>query len=116
MLRSWSIALPLLMASDAATSQNAASIYGVGSHTCGTYLDNRAKVPNAGQIYATWVYGLISGHNLFTSGSQIRRDQIEEAAIVAYLDKACREEPFSSVVTGSFKLMAELGWRPSSKK
>jgi hypothetical protein len=106
----------LLIACGPVTAQNAAVIYGAGSNTCGTYLEDRAKIPSAGQVYAAWVYGLISGHNLFAAGNQVRREKIEEAAIVAYLDKECREEPFSSVVTAAFKLISELGGRRPSTR
>jgi len=99
-----------------AAAQRAATMMGVGGFSCGQYLahrqsENESYSGNQTGVYATWVWGYISGYNHFSSRPPI--EPPDENAVIAYLDKYCRNNPLSLVVSGAICLVADSGgYRP----
>jgi hypothetical protein len=83
-------------------------ILGATTNSCGEYLRDRAQSEHAGQVYAIEIRAYISGFNLGTSGKQTR--MIPEApAVLAWMDKYCRDHPLADMGQGEIALIYELG-------
>jgi hypothetical protein len=79
--------------------------YGVGAQGCGKYIEQR-RTPNHyyDALITSWFYGLASGHNIYSTSSQIKQE-IDAETVLAYLDKQCRDFPLSSISVGADKLI-----------
>ena len=82
-------------------------IYPPGSNGCGDYLEDRKNSAND-DFYAAWAWGFLSAYNTFGTEPQVR-GRLSKGTILAYLDKHCRNEPLSNVMSGVGKLAKELG-------
>lgn len=91
------------------------AFYGVGLNSCGQYLQDREKDNNKlvgiyGQVYTSWFHGYVSGFNTFASRQA--EGQLEQATVVAYFDKWCRDNPLGSVIGAAFCLTEASGGAP----
>lgn len=74
--------------------------YGVGMRSCGSYLARRRVVDRAfDDEVVYWTQGFLSAHNWYqASNIQFNNQSLDDGAVLAYLDKFCREKPLSSLV------------------
>ena len=100
------ISIAVLCASQA-HAQRVGGAYPPGTNTCGDYLEYR-KDSSGDSRYADWAWGFLSAYNLFGTKPQVQ-GSVSRGTILAYLDKYCRDEPLSHVITGVSKLARELG-------
>ena len=79
--------------------------YGLGVQGCGKYIEER-RTPNHNYdaLITSWFYGFASGHNFYSSTSQIKQE-VDSETVLAYLDKQCRDYPLSSISVGADKLI-----------
>jgi hypothetical protein len=91
------------------------AFYGAGLNSCGQYLQDREKDNNKligiyGQVYTSWFHGYVSGLNTFASRQVV--GQLEQATVVAYFDKWCRDNPLGTVMGAAFCLTEASGGAP----
>jgi len=83
-------------------------VLGEGSTSCGRYLEGRSKgEPSMQYTTPAWVRGYVSARNLADS----RLDVVglgDNAVVMAYIDKFCRENPLDVVAHAAVQLYAEL--------
>lgn len=90
------------------TSQlRAEGIYIAGVVDCGSWI--KARTTNVSEIFEGYLVGMMNGLALgsgvefwFASGAQLKEEQV-----YLWMDKYCRENPLSSLVPGTVKLMNE---------
>ena len=83
-------------------------VLGEGSVLCGTYLKHRAERDESRDyVYFTWVPGYITGRN--HAAKRVHVTGFEEAVVLAYLDKYCRDNPLRAVFGGAVQLYEEVG-------
>ena len=92
-----------------AHAQRAGGMYSLGNKNCGDYLEDM-KDPTSGEYYAVWTWGFLSAYNIYGTRPQVQGN-VSKGTILAYLDKHCRNEPLSHVITGVSKLAKEWGER-----
>lgn len=100
-----SVAIALCMCLGSASAQEALVGYGAGAQGCGKYIENR-RTPDTyydGQV-ASWFYGFVSAYNFYGRTGQIKRT-LDQATVLAYFDKYCRENPLSSMSIGATELV-----------
>ena len=101
------IATGILLFAFEAHADRTGIVDGDGTVGCGDYLQDR-KNGGRDAMYADWVVGFMSSYNLFGSKSQVEHLP-NQATIMAYLDKHCRDSPLSHVVTGAIQLTKDMG-------
>ena len=80
----------LALACIPAHAQRAATITGLGGYGCGKYLEHRKSANNTQDgVYVNWVWGYLSGYNVFSTHREVEIP--ERSAVLAYLDKYCRD-------------------------
>lgn len=99
--------LAVTVAAMIGTPTYADGIYITGVVDCGKWVEGRST--SSAQILEGYVIGMMNGLALgsgvefwFASGSKL-----EAAQVHLWMDKYCRENPLSSVVTGTVALMNE---------
>lgn len=81
---------------------------GVGTSSCGKYLESRAD-PVSDLMIKSWAQGFLSGLNFATYFSKQRLAILPDAqSMAAYLDKYCRENPLKEPWMGAFDMFNEL--------
>ena len=59
--------------------------------------------------YGTWFRGFVSGYNFGNPGNQVLLDAMPNpAAVAAYVDKFCRDNPLLSFVAAAVPLVQEI--------
>ena len=60
-------------------------------------------------IYEAWFRGFVSGYNFGNSANQVPLDKMpDEAALAAYIDKYCRENPKQPFIGAAIPLVQEI--------
>ena len=96
-----------------------AALVGVGTGSCGQYLQLRAaQNPQFNDSLEGWISGFVSGMNharfSITRNLKLLPDG---PSMLAYVDKFCRENPLKTVFNGSDALFAELPeWRQPARQ
>jgi hypothetical protein len=87
------------------------SFNGVGTHSCGVYLENVKGVQSEAykQLYQQWAAGFMAGASNEGRGSNPFSDL---ETYTAWLDKWCSDDPASKVIVG----VVALGKRLSTQK
>jgi hypothetical protein len=99
-------ALALVMcASVAGPAFSDVYILGAGTVSCGQWLEYRAERSAEGE--EQWVYGFLSGSKYYTDEAKTRR--IDAAAINAFVDGYCRNNPLHPVFLAAAALVQEAG-------
>jgi hypothetical protein len=97
MKRGIAIAVVLGLAGVAHAKDPLVVMYGVGGNTCGDFLADRAKnSAYANSVYASYIYGFITGTNQFARTAGFTRQvqgSLTEGTVLAVADKYCRENP-----------------------
>jgi len=87
-------------------------VFGAGSVGCGEYLEDRRQNQHS-DYYTSYVYGLMSGYNLFGKHQKIGGPAPKVATVHAYLEKHCRDNPLDNMTRASMFLIGDLGgWKP----
>lgn len=81
-------------------------IAGIGNSSCGSWVELRAS-NQADQQAAQWIFGFVSGHNIYSGAAQIRAPDAPSS--LAFIDKYCRDNPLSTAVVGGIELVKALG-------
>lgn len=81
---------------------SAATLYGLGAKTCGTWLEKRCA--NDHFDMAQWMLGYISAANYYTFDFK----ESEGAAFIAYMDNYCQQNPLEKFSVGVRRLIDEL--------
>src|SRR5262245_40871601 len=105
-----SIAVLLLLFSTTALSQQPIMAWGVGTISCGKWLQARLQYPND-QQYVQWILGFITGHNYYTNGPDVSPPDAQAA--LAFVDTYCRNNPLHGVMAAGAALNQELGGKPA---
>ena len=92
----------------AIAEDNRMAIVGVGTHSCGMYLDYRSKKNETMEmLYEQWGAGFLAGH---ASGAKRMNNPVADLpTITAYIDKYCADNPLSNVVSAVNRLRGKLG-------
>lgn len=97
-----------LLAASATLAQDV-MIQGVGTLSCGKYLQMRAaegRPQNA--VLVSWIWGYMSGFNMEVKVPTVR-ELPDEPSTLAYIDKYCKEQPLQTVLIATYSLIGELG-------
>lgn len=75
---------------------------------CGSWVEYRRQPGSQDeQVMKLWLWGYVSGYALASpKGEQL--DLPSGSTISAWMDKYCRDEPLSTIVTGGAALVKEL--------
>lgn len=93
------------------------NLVGVGTNSCGKYLEVRSANPQTPEetllygMMISWAQGFISGMNAYRAVENPKREMVvlpDAASVKAYLDKHCRDNPLDLLKDGSFALFIEL--------
>lgn len=87
---------------------NAATVYGFGTHSCGQWLEERGKNSDSSRYHQVWVLGFISGTGVILEANNINQRKTDAHAVMAYVDKYCRENPLDDIQRASQTLVLEL--------
>jgi len=98
-------AILLLVASASSFAQASVLVY--EEARCGAYLEVR-RSGGAANGSASYVRGLITGHNIYGNAKQVDAD-LPDATVHAYLEKYCRDNPLSAVLNAATRLVIDLG-------
>lgn len=80
--------------------------FGVGMRSCGAYLERRRLVDRTfDRQVVDWSQGFLSAHNYFGAGPVQFKANLDDGALLAYLDRHCREAPLGSLVNGLVALI-----------
>jgi hypothetical protein len=85
------------------------TVQGVGTFSCGKYLEFRAK-RNESQdpAFVSWIWGYLAGLNM--EAQRATTENLPDgASTLAYVDKYCGEHPLNNVLQASGALFTELG-------
>jgi hypothetical protein len=94
-----------------AHAQRGGVVSGIGTVSCGKYLEDRRSKVAFDFAYAEWVKGYLSAYNLFSTQAPIKSFPSNET-ILAFVDSFCSGKPLDQVQGGAIALVAELGgWR-----
>jgi hypothetical protein len=93
-----------------AQSDGKSVLIGVGTASCGQYLELRAKHSSyINDSFEGWLGGFASGMNHARLADTGRLKLLPDGpSMLAYVDKFCRENPLKSVFIGADALFAEL--------
>ena len=107
--------MALVLSSSVAAAEQTVPMAGVGAEACAKYVEKRRSHDQGAfdgeYAYAVveWVRGYASGYNYAVSQPEKRRSApLFSSAIIAYLDKYCRDLPTGVVEHGARCLLAEL--------
>ena len=98
------------IATSQAQGSKEAVLVGVGTGSCGQYLQLRAaQNPQFNDSFEGWIGGFASGmnHARFTTTRSLKLLP-DGPSMLAYVDKFCRDNPLKSVFNGADALFAEL--------
>jgi hypothetical protein len=102
------IAILALIATATASSQGV-RVRGVGTSSCGEYLEMRAENNRSkNAILVSWAWGYMAGFN-FEVKQPTTRDTPDEPSTLAYIDRYCRNQPIENVVAAASALIVDLG-------
>ena len=79
---------------------------GAGALSCGQWLKDQ-QVPVARIQNIQWIYGFLSGVNLYTAGPQAISRDMEAGA--AFVDAYCRNNPLHLISAAAAALVQETG-------
>ena len=119
-LNTFTFALAIFAATEChAQGSNETVLIGVGTGSCGQYLQLRAAhSPKFNDSFEGWISGFVSGtnHARFTITRSLKLLP-DGPSMLAYVDKFCRENPLKTVFNGADALFAELPeWRPPARE
>jgi hypothetical protein len=86
---------------------------------CGDYLEYR--MPNSPQrtrlndLVIQWTWGFQAAYNWYSGERQIK-EGLEKNTVLAYLDKECRDNPQTNIMSHISKLVKQLGAAPQVSK
>jgi len=95
--------ITLLMSS----GSNAYTVYGEGTMSCGSWINEKEKNSAAHYRATTWVAGYVTGVAANLS-SKYELREIDVASMAAYITKWCGNNPLENVERGSYALALEL--------
>jgi hypothetical protein len=106
------VCICLLVSSLEVRAQDSA-VVGIGSWSCGKYLDARSAKSGESQLrqglFGSWAQGYLSGMNAYRALKKQRMLTLPDyQSIDAYLDKYCRDNPLNMVSIGALMLFIEL--------
>lgn len=102
------VAILTLFTAGAAFSQGV-RVQGVGTFSCGKYIQLRAEQNNAqDSAFISWVWGYVSGFNM-EAKAPTSRETPDGPSTLAYIDKYCRENPLDNVLFATNALIRDLG-------
>jgi hypothetical protein len=97
----------LMLAAGTATAEDTHvyHVYGVGTESCGSWLEERRKAIDYWHGTLEWTLGYVSAYGHF-SGEQLRHTDAQ--AVAAWLDKYCAENPVMDIENASNALIQAL--------
>jgi len=105
--------LPLTFA--AAALAQGIPVQGVGTSSCGQYLQLRAKKNNAqDRVLVSWIWGYMAGFNMEVL-QPTTREAPDAPSTLAYIDKHCRENPLDNVLIATNALIRDLGGKRNTQ-
>ncbi|EKF9835776.1 hypothetical protein U3G80_003423 [Vibrio cholerae] len=108
LLRKWTLLLALLVIVVSASRSNAATVYGYGNNSCGTWIKEHEKKSETSRYQEVWVLGFISGTGVVLQAIDKQQKLTDADAALAYIDKHCRENPLDNLQAASQYLLSEL--------
>jgi hypothetical protein len=104
-----SLVMLLLLTFGASTQAQGVAITGVGTFSCGKFLELRAVKNEAQDVaFVSWIWGYLAGLNM--EGQRATTQNLPDAAsTLAYADKYCAEHPLNNVLQAANELFRELG-------
>jgi hypothetical protein len=111
------VLLALTLACGAAQASEPFNTVGVGTNSCGKFLEVRSASPQTPEadllrfMMISWAQGYISGMNAYRAVEHPKRAMValpDPPSIEAYLDKHCRNNPLGNLKDGVFALFIEL--------
>jgi len=88
------------------------AVYGVGTASCGAWLEARAAKPSRLDIrvrqFETWLHGYLTAYNVFISGSPdvLKTDA---AGMRAFVDKYCKDNPTAAFIAAANNFLVDQG-------
>lgn len=99
----------LVLCSATASHAQGVRVQGIGTFSCGQYLELRAKSSAAqNAAFASWVWGYMAGFNM-EARQPTTRDTPDEPSTLAFIDKHCRDNPLDNVLIATNALIQQLG-------
>ncbi|NBC48913.1 MAG: hypothetical protein GVY22_13185 [Gammaproteobacteria bacterium] len=101
-------------ASQAADQQGRFNVLGLGTHSCGEFVeaanpDEEASRPWTDyNLYTAYTSGYLTGYNEFVEGTLDIRGQKKMLEIMAKIQAFCAEHPDQDFHTGLIEVVAEL--------
>lgn len=97
----------------AIAGQSGVLVFGIGAQTCGEYQGNRQKYDNEAfsgsyaQALVNYTVGYMGGRNEMARPAVYSKGP-DNATVVAYVDKYCKDHPLAAVHGGVRCLMDEV--------
>jgi len=90
-------------------------IVGAGQASCGKWIESK-NIPQRHYQIKQWVLGFISGNNWSWAGTnKIQVKSPDEDAVVAFIDRYCKNNPLQSILYGAMSLIHEFGLNVSTQ-
>ncbi len=81
-------------------------VVGGGSESCGKWIASRAN-PRVHIPLKQWLFGFLSGSNWYSNAGDTR--VMDTAAVIAYVDHYCKNNPFHVLALASAAAVQESG-------
>ncbi|WP_234637317.1 hypothetical protein [Delftia tsuruhatensis] len=101
--------IPLLLLSASASGYAGQIVIPSEKHyQCGNWIESRRQTGSQDeQVMKLWLWGYVSGYVTATPRGE-ELDLPSGATVAAWMDKYCRDEPLSTIVTGGAALVKYL--------
>lgn len=101
--------LALSIAHLAIAQPNSQVASGIGTYSCGRYIELRQQNDPMAQVMLTsWMQGFLSGMNWTLAASNQMKLLPDHQSLNSYLDKYCRDNPLQQIISGVSALHREL--------
>ena len=96
-------------------------VTGAGQRSCGKFLEqHRLSTQSADADSMTavtqWAHGYVAGYSMNAKLPVDARPIADQATILAFLEKYCRDKPLKTVFNGIDALVRELGGETATRK
>lgn len=89
------------------------TVFGAGaSVTCGKWLAEKNEDNLIGAVYRQWLLGFVTG----AAAAGIKMGDTDSAAMFAWMDKYCRENPLDTAAVAAAKLVIALQGKAAKPK
>jgi hypothetical protein len=102
--------LVLLVATTCTATADQKMALGIGVKSCGAWLESRKTESFATLQFRSWLTGYLTGANMMAPFDFLK-DNSDQEAIFAWMDKYCKEQPLEPVGSGAADLIKELAMR-----